>query len=354
LAKLFLVRSFVKKFLSSVYSIDRLLVLSDRKSFLALHFWWFCGVLCATIGAIAWYVSDWHGRLPGGSSRSGMTFGIVAAVIIFFECSLWLRRTRLFRTSRRLSNAQTWMKAHLWLGLLSLPLALMHSGFQLGGTFTTTLGVTFLVVIASGMYGLIVQNILPRMLVDLVPDETIHSQIGEVSRQLALEAWRISSLHGMAELPAERREKLGVAMDSSGERAILGAARRVGTIIERSPHPERDLPFTRATAGPAAALKAALEQEIEPFLLTGRSPGGWLTTAQRIEWYFEELRRQIGSAEAHPAIEAIAQLCQRRRQFNLQRKLHFWLHGWLAAHLPLSAALLVLLLGHIYFALRYH
>ena len=47
-------------------------------------------------------------------------------------------------------------------------------------------------------------------------------------------------------------------------------------------------------------------------------------------------------------------LCQRRRQLNLQQIIHFWLHNWLAVHLPLSVALVVLLVGHIWFALRYN
>jgi hypothetical protein len=47
------------------------------------------------------------------------------------------------------------------------------------------------------------------------------------------------------------------------------------------------------------------------------------------------------------------ELCERRRQLNVQRRLHFWLHNWLWLHLPLSLALLALLVGHVFWALRY-
>ena len=45
-------------------------------------------------------------------------------------------------------------------------------------------------------------------------------------------------------------------------------------------------------------------------------------------------------------------LCRRRSELSLQERLHFWLHAWLLVHLPLSIALVVLLAGHVYLALR--
>jgi hypothetical protein len=41
------------------------------------------------------------------------------------------------------------------------------------------------------------------------------------------------------------------------------------------------------------------------------------------------------------------------RQFDRQERLHRWLHGWLLVHLPLSIVLIVLMLVHIYTALKY-
>ena len=42
-----------------------------------------------------------------------------------------------------------------------------------------------------------------------------------------------------------------------------------------------------------------------------------------------------------------------RRDLAVQRRLHHWLHGWLFVHVPLTAALLVLLAAHAVLALRY-
>ena len=65
--------------------------------------------------------------------------GILAAVIFLFELALVAKKTKPFRTARWLGSAQTWMKAHIWLGLLTVPLVLLHSGGQFGGTLTTLL-----------------------------------------------------------------------------------------------------------------------------------------------------------------------------------------------------------------------
>jgi hypothetical protein len=56
---------------------------------------------------------------------------------------------------------------------------------------------------------------------------------------------------------------------------------------------------------------------------------------------------------AHPAVDQLAEFVEFRRQFDLQRRLHAVLHGWLVVHLPLSAALMLMLMIHIYYAILY-
>jgi hypothetical protein len=50
------------------------------------------------------------------------------------------------------------------------------------------------------------------------------------------------------------------------------------------------------------------------------------------------------------AIEAIV---EERRQLSRQRRIHTVLHAWLWVHVPMSAAMLVLIAVHIVVALRY-
>jgi hypothetical protein len=95
-----------------------------------------------------------------------------------------------------------------------------------------------------------------------------------------------------------------------------------------------------------------LEDEVVAYLRTGKSPSGRLASAQQAEWYFEDLRRRV-RPEARPAVDEIEALTRRRRQLQWQARLHGWLHGWLSIHLPLSAALILLLVAHILGALVY-
>src|SRR5262249_50582553 len=121
---------------------------------------------------------------PGGSSLPGFILGTIGGLIILFEFLLWFRKkVRVWRIGR----AQVWMRAHIWLGLLCVPLLLYHSGFRLGGVLSTPLMILLLVVIASGVWGLALQQLLPRRMLDELPAETIYSQIEALAEQVAAE-----------------------------------------------------------------------------------------------------------------------------------------------------------------------
>ncbi len=317
-----------------------------------LHRAWLIFTLVTTLACAAWYArTGWtSGRLPGGGSWPGFSFGVVAAAICLFAFSLVLRKTRWLRTRRSLlglplGSARFWMAAHIWLGLLAVPLVAMHAGFAFGGTLSWLLAWSFIAVIASGVFGLAMQNVLPRMMIDAVPEETVYSQIDEVGRQFAADAVRLAKLYGGS---AADDRWADLEREPAELAATVGAPRRVGTIVPRSRQPQVDLP--RAADSPE--LHRALEDDVVAFLRTGRSPSGQLATLQRATWYFDDLRRRV-RPEARPAVQEIETLCARRRQLNLQQKMHVWLHGWLSIHLPLSAALLILLAAHIVGALIY-
>jgi hypothetical protein len=244
------------------------------------------------------------------------------------------------------------MAAHIWLGLLAAPLVLLHAGFVFGGMLSWLLAWTFMIVVASGIFGLVMQNVVPRLMTEAVPDESIYSQIDELGRQLAADAVRLAQLYAGADESGQWAELAREPGELSAARAsgaqVAGAPRLVGTIVPRTTSPRVDL--TSSARSPE--LHRALEEELVEFLRTGASPSGRLATAQRSAWYFEDLQRRV-RPEVRPAVAELQELCQRRRQLNLQRRLHVWLHGWLLIHLPLSAALLLLLAAHIAGAVVY-
>ena len=90
----------------------------------------------------------------------------------------------------RVGRAQAWMRGHLWLGVLALPLILFHGGFHFGGTLTQVLMWLLIITVGSGVFGAVLQHYLPRVMTADVPLETIYDEIGHVRVQLLEEADR--------------------------------------------------------------------------------------------------------------------------------------------------------------------
>src|SRR5687767_3971815 len=121
------------------------------------------------VGSVA--VSD---RPWSGGSAVGMTYGIIGfAMMVFAGLLAAKKKVRLWRIGR----AQTWMRGHLWLGLLSFPIILFHAGLTFGGPLTGVMMWIFVVVIVSGVIGAALQHYLPRLIMTRVPMETIYEQI---------------------------------------------------------------------------------------------------------------------------------------------------------------------------------
>jgi hypothetical protein len=322
-------------------------VLIDRENW-PLHRRWVLAVVALAAFASAWYVAERvrTGIWPGGSSLPGSTFGVAGGLLILFEAFLWVRKkVRAWRIGR----AQVWMRAHIWLGLLCLPLLVYHSGFRMGGTLSTVLMVLLLVVIASGVWGLVLQQFLPSRLLEDVPAETIYSQIDRVAGQLRAEAGAlVLAVCGPAEDEQAQPQEQEADYQASARHLVVGAVRSAGRV-------QGKVLETRSPAAPVAGsepLRAAFHKVIEPYLLRGRASALALRQPAQAAMMFKELRTRLAPA-AHPAIDTLEGLCDQRRQLDTQRRLHFWLHNWLWVHLPLSAALVVLMFIHAWAALRY-
>src|SRR5262245_65335307 len=123
----------------------------------------------------------------------------------------------------------TWMNAHICLGLLTVPLLLLHSGGRLGGTLSTLLVALFGLVIVSGIWGLLLQNLMPRMLLEAAPVETVYSQIDRVGRQYAAEARRLVLLVcGDSDNERDKEPALSASAAVTREGHVHGAPRQVG------------------------------------------------------------------------------------------------------------------------------
>lgn len=314
------------------------------------HMPWIVACLAVTAASIAWFVLACIGQAayPSGSSLPGFTFGVVGGAICFFEFLLWPRKkVRTWRIGR----VQSWMRAHIWLGLLAVPLLVLHTGFRWGGTFSTVLMVLFLVVIASGIWGVVLQQFIPQTMLTEVPAETIYSQMGHVTRQFAEEADRLVLATCGPELGPNGQvlQTRAEANDESpAQFLVVGAVRSAGGV-------QGKVLSTRAPKAPvpnSESLRSVFRRTVEPYLLGGKASGSPLSNPTRAASVFQEVRTSVPPA-AHETVNALEEMCEQRRQLDLQARLHCWLHSWLSVHLPLSAALIILMFVHVYVALKY-
>jgi hypothetical protein len=265
---------------------------------------------------------------PSGGSWPGLFFGITGTACMTLAALLSARKPMRVR---RIGSAQTWMKMHIWLGLLAVPFIWFHSGFALGGPLTTTIMALFYLVTASGLVGLVLQQFVPALMTARVPLETIHSQIDHVAAGLAADAYEaVASVAGA--MPEAREEQEWLAAEEQRQKSRASDWK---LILRQRP--------AAAPAPGAAALREFYLAQIRPYLLAPHQAAPPDFAALRIE----------AAPEWQPQLERLRQICAERAQLVMQQRLHALLHNWLFLHAPLSLALFLLVAVHIVVALRY-
>src|ERR1700676_2207753 len=95
---------------------------------------------------------------PSGGSAPGLAFGVIGFGFMIFAALLGARKRV---PTWRIGRAQAWMRGHLWLGLLSLPVILFHGGFHFGGTLTRLLMWLLIIPGGRGIFGGALQHFVP-------------------------------------------------------------------------------------------------------------------------------------------------------------------------------------------------
>jgi hypothetical protein len=319
-------------------------VLIDRNN-LHLHMPWIVATLVVAALATAWFVFatqwDHDPPWPSGGSTPGLIFGILGGGICLFEFALWPRKKV---RAWRIGTVQVWMRAHIWLGLLAVPLLILHSGLRFTNQLALVTFILFLAVIASGIWGLVVQQFLPTRMLDEVPAETIASQIPVISAQMAREAERLV----IAVCGAAEGQPITHAVDEAPDFMVVGKMRTQGStqgrVLETHAHV--------AQVPHSEFLRDAFLTTIKPYLEKGNAIESPLAASRRSSSVFSEIRVRTAPA-SHPVVDAVEGLVEQRRQLDRQQSLNFWLHNWLWVHLPLSVALMVLMVVHTFVALQY-
>ncbi|MBI1915207.1 MAG: hypothetical protein HYS12_10780 [Planctomycetes bacterium] len=283
---------------------------------------WFAAFVLLSAAALAgwWYINR---TIPGGlrgGDTVGLWFGSLGSVLMIYAGLLAAHRK--VPSWWWLGARKTWLRGHVWMGLLSVVLILCHSSFHWGGPLEKTLWWVLIGVIVTGILGVILQNILPRLLTSRVPTEAPYEQIPHLCREM--------------------RRKADAIIDE-----VCGAYDPSPPILENT------IAVVQYASNAKAQLRDFYENEVRPFFdakVSRRSP---LFNPLQAEARFTKLRRLPGLDDATHQVDDLARYCEERRLMAEQERIHFWLHAWLLVHIPLSVALLVLGVTHVVTALRY-
>lgn len=264
----------------------------------------------------AWLLDSVSPRNTIGAKPLGLIFGTVAFLIFLFASSLGVRKKKRIW---RIGSVQSWLRAHIWLTILTVPLVLFHCGFKLGGLHTSILFWLWAVVMVSGFWGMAVQHFFPGIMKDRLTREWVYEQIPNV-REANFEAV----------LDYKRALEARAKSEGSDEGG--------GTAVAADPAIRVMLDF--------------LSDEVLPFLSNRRARRTRLADARNADDVIRLVRLNV-SEPFRPKVDEIRQYCTDHRQMAAQERLHHWLHGWLIIHVPVSFILLVWTVWHIFITFSY-
>ncbi len=305
---------------------------AGRIRFLLIVFALACGI------PIAIYVADRYEMLhwPNASNPVCILLGVLAGAFILFEMMLWPRK-QMTRGRRWIPfPTRWWTKWHVWIGILSLPAAVLHSGFSLGGALSASFMILFVLTILSGVWGTVLQQWLPAKLLKEFPQETIVAGMDIVAR-------------------ANGRDIDGII------HTIVGDAENAFFKVDLKDYIVEGTVPAKSGLESAAQSGLLFEQLRRAYASdrTGRDEAERMRKFQR-----KDVNRRLdllASKEAATkpeeqkilaAIDRLEELADERRNWGRQKRIHFWLHSWLVLHVPLSFAVLILLFVHTFYAFK--
>lgn len=264
----------------------------EHESFLAykgFRWLWIGMVLCAAAAA-GYLLADAKPR-PNGGSWYGYILGTTGLLQIVWLSLLGIRKRAM--TEGRWS-LRAWTSAHVYLGLSLTVIATLHTGFQFGWNVHTLAYTLMMLVIFSGVYGIVVYARLPAKL---------SNNRGEMSKRQMVES-------------------LG-AIDRQLDQAAQPLARDQSNRVI-----------------------AALEQDVFSagvFARLFNSHRG-CRTARALTLFTGDTDLDEAEERVRGLLERRSvQLAQIRRQMQLSAQLDVWLY----VHIPLTVALLGALTAHV-------
>ena len=259
---------------------------------------WVSLVVC--VGAIAAYVWIDVKPRPYGGSPYGYALGAICTLLIGWLSYLGVQKRSVGSGNWTLKG---WVSAHVYLGLSLLVLATLHAGLKFDLNVHTVAYALMVIVIVSGMAGVLLYANLPRAL---------SANRGETTQREMVE-----TIHSLDRQLAEAAQPL--------------------------------------TGRSASAVRLSLERTVIAGGLFARLTGFRPRSANRRA--LEQIRRLI--ARAKPDVESDPKLLEPIRELLSQKELTLnklrrhvqirsQLEVWLKIHVPATVALLIAIFVHIY------
>lgn len=268
-------------------------------------------LLVVTLASVGYWLDDPQ-EPPNGGTALGYALGSVGALLIVWLTWFGVRKRRYAST---LGSVQGWLSAHVYLGMALLVIVLLHAGFQFGWNVHTLTLVLLVLVLASGIYGVVAYLRYPERMSrnrDGASRQDLLDQLGDLDNR---------SRHVAATLPEEFRE----LVQSGISRTQLG-----GTLWGRLRGRDHSRIVLHGDGGARVVSNAGQEAALD--------------------WLAEQQSRATDAETAAKTGELSALLRNKRRllkQLREDLKLQAAMEIWLYAHVPLSIALIVALVVHI-------
>lgn len=257
----------------------------------------------------------WHDPRspPNGGTWLGYTLGGLGAALILWLTALGVRKRSYTST---LGSLQGWVSAHVYLGLALLLVASLHAGFQFGWNIHTLCYVLMVVVIASGLLGIVLYQRLPQQL--------SQNRAQQTSEQMLTELQELDERTRRVAANASPDEALAIEANIAGTR-IGGSTVAILSAKDRS--------TVRLPGGPAEAEAEA-------------NPG----QVRMLEWLSVRLSASDDAGRTRTLTDLVSLIGARRallRRLQQDSRLRGWLSIWLYVHVPVTFALLGSLIAHV-------
>ncbi len=217
--------------------------------------------LLLSLASLAAYLGwEPRGGVHNGGTWLGYTLGTIGALLIVWLMLLGLRKRRYGPGAYSLKG---WLSAHVYLGLALTLVATLHAAFQVGWNIHTLAYALMLVVIASGVWGIVVYRQIPRLMTLNRGSQTFQELTREI---VGLDGEAADLALGLGDEYAEevRRSREETRLGGGVLRQLSGRDRRCGTAraLANVRGLARRLPPELAERGGALLVALGRKQEL--------------------------------------------------------------------------------------------